>query len=108
MVVSMNNLETFSPNIIIYILVFNYLVHDQILIPLEGISKNCLYFLYFTFRENADDRRAKLREVEVKVMQYQDELESGKRALKGGWNIYQQVEHYRRKLLKKVQKSPVS
>lgn len=60
------------------------------------------------FRENTDDRRAKLREVEVKVMQYQDELESGKRALKGGWNIYQQVEHYRRKLLKKVQKSPVS
>lgn len=40
-------------------------------------------------------------------MQYQDELESGKRALKGGWNIYQQVEHYRRKLLKKVNKSPV-
>lgn len=59
------------------------------------------------FRESADDRRAKLREVEVKVMQYQDELESGKRALKGGWNIYQQVEHYRRKLLKKIQKSPV-
>jgi U2-associated protein SR140 len=57
-------------------------------------------------RENADDRRAKLREIEVKVMQYQDELESGKRALKGGWNIYQQVEHYRRKLLKKVNKSP--
>lgn len=41
-------------------------------------------------------------------MQYQDELESGKRALKGGWNIYQQVEHYRRKLLKKVNKSPVN
>ncbi|VVC31641.1 mRNA splicing factor Cwf21 domain,SWAP/Surp,SR140, RNA recognition motif,CID [Cinara cedri] len=57
-------------------------------------------------RENTDDRRAKLREIEVKVMQYQDELESGKRALKGGWNIYQQVEHYRRKLLKKVNKSP--
>jgi len=67
-----------------------------------------MYILYFTFRENADDRRAKLREVEVKVMQYQDELESGKRVLKGGWSIYQQVEHYRRKLLKKVQKSPVS
>lgn len=59
------------------------------------------------FRESADDRRAKLREVEVKVMQYQDELESGKRALKGGWNIYQQVEHYRRKLHKKIHKSPV-
>lgn len=66
-----------------------------------------VYFIHSTFRETADDRRAKLREVEVKVMQYQDELESGKRALKGGWNIYQQVEHYRRKLLKKVQKSPV-
>ncbi len=35
-------------------------------------------------------------------MQYQDELESGQRALKSGWNISQQVEHYRRKLLRKV------
>lgn len=63
---------------------------------------------YLIIRESIDDRRAKLREIEVKVMQYQDELESGKRALKGGWNIYQQVEHYRRKLLKKVNKSPVN
>lgn len=83
-------------------------MQNQFLNPLEGISKTCMHFLYLIFRENTDDRRAKLREVEVKVMQYQDELESGKRALKGGWNIYQQVEHYRRKLLKKVQKSPVS
>lgn len=65
-------------------------------------------FLYLFARESTDDRRAKLRDIEVKVMQYQDELESGKRALKGGWNIYQQVEHYRRKLLKKVNKSPVN
>lgn len=51
---------------------------------------------------NKDDRRAKLREIEVKVMQYQDELESGKRNLKSGTSIHQQVEHYRRKLLRKV------
>lgn len=53
---------------------------------------------------NKDDRRAKLREIEVKVMQYQDELESGKRNLKSGTSIHQQVEHYRRKLLRKVEK----
>lgn len=52
---------------------------------------------------NRDDRRAKLREVELKVMQYQDELESGKRTLKAGTTIHQQVEHYRRKLLRKVE-----
>lgn len=51
---------------------------------------------------NKDDRRAKLREIELKVMQYQDELESGKRNLKSGSSIHQQVEHYRRKLLRKV------
>lgn len=76
--------------------------------PLYIFNYNCIHCKYlFCHRESADDRRAKLREIEVKVMQYQDELESGKRAMKGGWNIYQQVEHYRRKLLKKVQKSPV-
>ncbi|XP_065220157.1 U2 snRNP-associated SURP motif-containing protein isoform X2 [Planococcus citri] len=53
---------------------------------------------------NREDRRAKLREIEVKVMQYQDELESGKRSLKGGTSIHQQVEHYRRKLLRKAEK----
>lgn len=44
----------------------------------------------------------KLREIEVKAMQYQDELESGTKILKSGWTVQQQVEHYRRKLLKKV------
>lgn len=51
-----------------------------------------------------EERRTKLREIEVKAMQYQDELESGQRSLKSGWTVSQQVEHYRRKLLKKSDK----
>lgn len=35
-------------------------------------------------------------------MQYQDELESGRRSLKQGMTIQTQVEHYRKKLIKKV------
>jgi cwf21 domain len=35
-------------------------------------------------------------------MQYQDEIESGKKSVKSGWTMAQQVEHYRRKLIKKV------
>lgn len=61
-----------------------------------------LKFSVFSPNFNRDDRRAKLREIELKVMQYQDELESGKRNLKTGTSIHQQVEHYRRKLLRKV------
>uniref|UniRef100_A0A1B6MMK8 U2 snRNP-associated SURP motif-containing protein n=1 Tax=Graphocephala atropunctata TaxID=36148 RepID=A0A1B6MMK8_9HEMI len=55
-------------------------------------------------RDSNDDRRAKLREIELKVMQYQDELESGKRSLKYNFTIAHQVEHYRRKLLRKAEK----
>lgn len=51
-----------------------------------------------------EEKRARLRDIEVKAMQYQDELESGQRALKSGWNIAQQVEHYRRKLLRKAER----
>ncbi|KAK3912286.1 U2 snRNP-associated SURP motif-containing protein [Frankliniella fusca] len=51
-----------------------------------------------------EEKRARLRDIEVKAMQYQDELESGQRALKSGWNISQQVEHYRRKLLRKAER----
>lgn len=47
-------------------------------------------------------KRSKLREIEVKTMQYQDELESGTREIKTGWTLPQQVEHYRKKLLKRV------
>ncbi|XP_019897503.1 U2 snRNP-associated SURP motif-containing protein isoform X2 [Esox lucius] len=48
-----------------------------------------------------EDRRSKLREIEVKVMKFQDELESGKRPKKSGQSIQEQVEHYRDKLLQK-------
>lgn len=40
---------------------------------------------------------------QVKVMKFQDELESGKRPKKHGQSIQEQVEHYRDKLLQKVQ-----
>ncbi|KAL0272337.1 UNVERIFIED_CONTAM: hypothetical protein PYX00_005352 [Menopon gallinae] len=51
-----------------------------------------------------EERRAVLRDIEVKVMQYQDELESGSRKTKTGWTIAQQVEHFRRKLMKRAEK----
>lgn len=35
-------------------------------------------------------------------MQFQDELETGKRPRKSGMNVQKQVEHYRNKLLQKV------
>uniref|UniRef100_A0A3Q3A9A9 Zgc:163098 n=1 Tax=Kryptolebias marmoratus TaxID=37003 RepID=A0A3Q3A9A9_KRYMA len=49
----------------------------------------------------SEGKRKRLRELEVKVMKYQDELESGKRQRKSGMSIQQQVEHYRNKLLQK-------
>ncbi|XP_060942551.1 U2 snRNP-associated SURP motif-containing protein [Limanda limanda] len=49
----------------------------------------------------SESKRKKLRELEVKVVKFQDELESGKRQRKSGMNIQQQVEHYRNKLLQK-------
>uniref|UniRef100_A0A8K9V6W7 U2 snRNP-associated SURP motif-containing protein n=1 Tax=Oncorhynchus mykiss TaxID=8022 RepID=A0A8K9V6W7_ONCMY len=52
--------------------------------------------------EMNEDRRTKLREIEVKVMKFQDELESGKRPKKSGQSLQEQVEHYRDKLLHKV------
>uniref|UniRef100_A0AAY4DCT6 U2 snRNP-associated SURP motif-containing protein n=1 Tax=Denticeps clupeoides TaxID=299321 RepID=A0AAY4DCT6_9TELE len=49
-----------------------------------------------------EEKRSKLREIELKVMKFQDELESGKRPKKSGQSIQDQVEHYREKLLQKV------
>ncbi|XP_053296903.1 U2 snRNP-associated SURP motif-containing protein isoform X1 [Pleuronectes platessa] len=49
----------------------------------------------------SESKRKRLRELEVKVVKFQDELESGKRQRKSGMNILQQVEHYRNKLLQK-------
>ncbi|XP_055935383.1 U2 snRNP-associated SURP motif-containing protein-like [Argiope bruennichi] len=51
-----------------------------------------------------EQRRAKLREIEMKVMKYQDELESGKRSRKPSMKFSDQVEYYRQKLLKKVER----
>lgn len=57
-----------------------------------------------SFRTMNEERRAVLREIELKVMQYQDELECGSRKTKTGWTIVQQVEHFRRKLMKRAEK----
>uniref|UniRef100_H2XVP1 U2 snRNP-associated SURP motif-containing protein n=1 Tax=Ciona intestinalis TaxID=7719 RepID=H2XVP1_CIOIN len=48
-----------------------------------------------------ESKRAKLREIEVKVMKFQDELESGQRERKSGVSISKQVSQYREKLLDK-------
>jgi len=57
----------------------------------------------FAFREMNEERRGKLREIELKVMTYQDQLESGERSVKANCSISQQIEHYRKKLLRKVE-----
>ncbi|XP_056299925.1 U2 snRNP-associated SURP motif-containing protein [Pseudoliparis swirei] len=49
----------------------------------------------------SEGKRKRLRELEVKVMRTQDELESGKRPRKSGMSLHQQVAHYRNKLLQK-------
>jgi len=49
-----------------------------------------------------EERRALLRDVEVKVMEYQDELEAGRGRVKAGWTISEQVEHYRRKMVRRA------
>ncbi|XP_065345980.1 U2 snRNP-associated SURP motif-containing protein [Cloeon dipterum] len=59
----------------------------------------------FESREMTEERRAKLREIELKVMTFQDQLESGDRSMKPGFSILQQVEHYRKKLLRKAERS---
>lgn len=55
-------------------------------------------------RDLDEEKRNRLREIELKTVQYQDELESGQRSLKSGWTILQQIEHYRRKLMRKTMK----
>lgn len=54
-------------------------------------------------RESYDeDKRAKLREVELQIIKYQDELESGTRSLKEGLSMADQLDQYRQKLMKKT------
>ncbi|KAK8738232.1 hypothetical protein OTU49_004118 [Cherax quadricarinatus] len=52
----------------------------------------------------SEERRARLRDIEVRVLQYQDELEQGLRSLKPGYSIHRQVAHYRHKMLKKIER----
>lgn len=56
-------------------------------------------------KDDSEEKRKKLREIEVKILEYQDDLESGDRQMKSGWTMKQQVEHFRRKLLKKAEKN---
>ncbi|XP_063772050.1 U2 snRNP-associated SURP motif-containing protein isoform X2 [Pseudophryne corroboree] len=53
------------------------------------------------YSEMTEEKRIKLREIELKVMKFQDEMESGKRPKKSGQSIQEQVEHYRIKLLQR-------
>ena len=48
-----------------------------------------------------DERRLKLREIEVKVLKYQDDLDSGKETKRKGLSLREQVEECRIKLLKR-------
>ncbi|GFO06155.1 U2 snrnp-associated surp domain-containing [Plakobranchus ocellatus] len=50
----------------------------------------------------SEERRQRLREIELKVVKYQDELEGGKRSRKSGLTMQEQIEHYRRKLHHKL------
>ncbi|XP_057656259.1 U2 snRNP-associated SURP motif-containing protein [Diorhabda carinulata] len=70
----------------------------------ESSNDNQDYNDYTDVRNMTEEKRQKLREIEVRAVQYQDELESGQRQLKSGWTLPQQVEHYRRKLLRKSEK----
>ncbi|KAG5678443.1 hypothetical protein PVAND_008116 [Polypedilum vanderplanki] len=51
-----------------------------------------------------EEKRRRLREIELKICKYQDELESGERQMKRGYTVQEQVESYRRKLLRKSER----
>lgn len=48
-------------------------------------------------------RRVRLREIEVKIVQYQDEFESGTRQVRTGWTLHEEIDSYRMKLLKEME-----
>ncbi|CAG7733273.1 unnamed protein product [Allacma fusca] len=54
--------------------------------------------------ESSHERRSKLREIENKVLAYQDELESGRKGIKHGYTVSEMVKIYREKLLRKSEK----
>lgn len=71
--------------------------------PVAALSEDSFDSFEYSegIRDYDEEKRVRLREVELKTVQYQDELESGQRNLKSGWSVAQQCEHYRRKLMKK-------
>lgn len=56
----------------------------------------------------SEDRRGKLREMELKVVRYQDELEAGIQKRVSGLSVAEQVQEYREHLLRKVRIVTVS
>lgn len=64
-------------------------------------SGQAMAFLDQLKTELNEDRRAILREIEVKVLRFQDELESGKRSKRHGTTVLEQVEEYRKRLIKR-------
>lgn len=52
---------------------------------------------------SSDERRAKLRDIEKKVLKYQEELESSSRSKRRKVDVKSEVEEYRRKLLHKIE-----
>lgn len=76
----------------------------------NGYGHALIYFVNgelsrYENRDVSEERRAKLREVEIRVLQYQDELEQGIRSVKQGYSIHRQVAHYRHKMMRKVSAS---
>lgn len=59
-----------------------------------------------TIHHNSDsrneDRRGKLRDIELKVVRYQDDLEAGNQSRVSGMTVPEQVQQYREHLLRKV------
>lgn len=68
------------------------------------ISSICNYDNSSSDESDNEEKRKRLREIEIKLVEYQDELESGRRLEKSGYTISEQVEHFRRKLLRKADK----
>uniref|UniRef100_H2ZCT9 U2 snRNP-associated SURP motif-containing protein n=1 Tax=Ciona savignyi TaxID=51511 RepID=H2ZCT9_CIOSA len=70
--------------------------------PLEDSNSQVgVWWGYWWGFEYDESKRAKLREIEVKVMKFQDELESGQRERKSGISISKQVAQYREKLVER-------
>ena len=67
-----------------------------------GAASICWFILgSFCWLRN-EDRRGKLREIELKVVRYQDDLESGFTSRISGMSVSEQVQEYREHLLRKV------